>query len=816
MKKVLFLLASCLSLFSAQAQTSMMSNLWDTDGEIYDSKIIGNNIYLVGKFDMVLPVTGPAAYISTENGDIVPGNRISVNGKINTITPDGNGGFYIGGEFTEVNGSPRRRICQIDAQRNLTAFNLNIDNPVTHLFFDNGKLLIKGSFYRINNQELPYFAVYYTASGVLNQTFANSNDINTALTIGNNFKLHNGYLYFSTSKTHYHSTQNYYDSKLCRYPINAAIPTLETLNLLPGYGGGVSELLFRNDTAFVFGNFTQIGTALRNRTAAINTNTFTVLPWYPNANDAITSAAISGNTLFVSGTFTSIGGRPCRGIAAIDIATSLALDWFPNASGNSSNGSNFTHGVNKLLIDNDKLYLYGSFTNSFNQSRAQFARINIPTLTLDDWFILADGSIGFLEKIAPNVLLTSGAFNKIGGKYRKNFACLSLESGVVQPLKADLNNNGTSLLLDQANNELIITGNFSSVNGLNRNKIAKLNLANNQLTSFNINWNISGPLYKAESGTYLYLFINGGIEVADKISGNKINWSINPIGSYTNYEDRETPISIYSVKEYQGKLIVAGKFNSLNGTPRNHLASFDINTKQLTDWNLNPNKTVFDIEIHNNKLLVAGEFFDIGLRPRNYFAELDLNSNIATNMVANANNPVTDIAMNNNLLYLIGKFNIFADLPFNTNIATFDLTNRQPANWRSETGFSGSFNVSTANNIVAVTKRVAQSWDSRGRFLHVYRNNSDIALSSGKKIETNQVTLYPNPTKDKVALQLPSDKAGSAGTFQVYGVNGAVVQTNTFNVTEAEISLKSLKAGFYLYKVTLDNGTQYSGKVVKE
>jgi hypothetical protein len=76
--------------------------------------------------------------------------------------------------------------------------------------------------------------------------------------------------------------------------------------------------------------------------------------------------------------------------------------------------------------------------------------------------------------------------------------------------------------------------------------------------------------------------------------------------------------------------------------------------------------------------------------------------------------------------------------------------------------------------------------------------------------------VYPNPAKDKVALQLPADKVGIAGTINLYSMNGTLMQSNTFNATESEISLSDLKSGLYLYKVILDNGTQYSGKVVKE
>ncbi|MFY8034530.1 MAG: hypothetical protein ACOVMN_08420, partial [Flexibacteraceae bacterium] len=437
-----------------------MNNLWDTDGEIYDSEIIGNNIYVTGKFNMVFPVTGPSALISTENGEIVGGGQLNFNGRVNVTIPDGNGGHYIGGDFSQVNGNPRPGICQVDAQRNLLPFSPNIsDSRITNLFLHDNKLIMKGLVYLDRAWNSSGFVVCHLETGLLDRSFVYDNHIDGLLSIGSGYKVHNNYVYFSSG-----NAQVQY---LCRFNPNDSVPTIESIEVRGGTHEVVSNILFRNDTAFLLGNFTQVGDALRNNTAAINTNTFRVLPWYPNANGRISSAALYGNTLFVCGSFSSIGGRPLNRFAAIDVQTSLALDWYPNAT--NSEGGNFSSGVSEIFLDQNKLYLINNFYDSNRQSRSQVGRINLPDLALDNWFILADGHVSHIEKIAPNVLFTSGTFNKIGGKFRSNFACMSLETGVVQPMIANLNNTGTDILRD-GNNEIFISGSFTSVNGVARNK----------------------------------------------------------------------------------------------------------------------------------------------------------------------------------------------------------------------------------------------------------------------------------------------------------------------------------------------------------
>lgn len=794
MKKVLLLFAFCLSVSTLLGQTVLMNNLWDTDGEIYDSEIIGNNIYVVGKFRKVLPITGKASIISIQTGDVNITNNIRTDGEIKTITPDGNGGYYLGGNFREVNGNPRTNICHIDAQRNLTSFNPNIQGTVNELFFDNGKLIIRGNYWRINNLDLQNFAVYYTASGEFTSSFINDSEINLSISEGERFRLYNGRLYYISKVNN--------QSKLCRFQIYSAFPSVEQLNFVGN--SSVSEMLFRNDTAFIFGNFVQIGSALRNRTAAINLNSFSVLPWYPNANGTVSTAALDGNKLFLGGSFTSIGGRPCDGIAVIDVATALANEWNPSFDNINEIDNRRSGGIiNKLFTDNGKLYVGGIFTNIGTEYRSYFARFNTNDLSLDNWFSVADGSVKIIEKMGNN-LFTAGDFNKIGGKLRTNFACLNLETGVVQPIVAELNNVANDIL-NVDNDQIFICGQFTSVNGISRNKVAKINLDNGQLGSFNPSVNFpSWPVDRIESGTYLYVFYDRGITVLDKNSGTAIGWRINPSGY------------IFAAKELNGKLYVGGSFSGIDNQPVSHLAALDVNSRQTLNWNVQPNDQVNDIEVYNGKLLVAGEFFNIGLRPRNYFAELDPNSEIATNTVANADAPITDIALNNNLLYLFGGFNIFADTRFATNLAPFDLVNKQVGVWRSPVGFNGSYNISSARNVVTVTKRTWQDWNQQGRYLQVFRNDPDLALNTKSDIVTNGIALFPNPAKDKVALQLPADKVGSAGTINLFSMNGALMQSNAFNATESEISLAELKAGLYLYKVILDNGTQYSGKVVKE
>jgi len=559
----------------------------------------------------------------------------------------------------------------------------------------------------------------------------------------------------------------------------------------------------------MFGNFNQVGSALRNNTAAININTLNVLPWYPNANGGVGDVAFDGGKLFLSGAFTSIGGRACNGLAVIEVSTGLAYDWSP--SFRIQYGNNYASGsVNSVLLDNGKLYVGGNFSEVEGNYRTYFARFDVQSLTLDNWYSLADGNVTLVEKLGNDVLV-AGDFFKIGGKYRKNFAALNLETGNVLPLVANLDAPGSNLLYD-GNNQLFIAGNFQNINNVPKNRIAKININSGEILPFQINSGLSVRADRLEIGTYLYVLNSGGVNAYDKITGENLNWRISPTN--TPNPNFAFSVGINAAKELNGKLFVGGYFNGLNNQLVNHLAAFDVSTKQLLDWNMQPNAQIKDIETYQGKLLIAGDFFNIGLRPRNYFAELDPNSTIATNTVANASGFVNDISISNNLLYLAGNFNIFADAQFSGNVAALNLVSKTAAAFRSPINFGTNICISSEGALFATGYRDVYSTPLNLRYLNVFRNDSDILLGSKKANISTALNLFPNPSKGLVSMELPVSNNG--GVIYFYNMSGAVAKTVSFLANQNSLDLSTFSKGLYFYKISLENGAAFSGKLVKE
>ena len=106
---LLVFLASAAGVDPATAQIAD-TTLWVADGPVYAIVPDGNTLYIGGAFNRVGPATGAGVPLSVTTGAALPPFP-KVIGSINSVVPDGSGGWYLGGQFTRV-GVCRARISR--------------------------------------------------------------------------------------------------------------------------------------------------------------------------------------------------------------------------------------------------------------------------------------------------------------------------------------------------------------------------------------------------------------------------------------------------------------------------------------------------------------------------------------------------------------------------------------------------------------------------------------------------------------------------------------------------------------------------------
>ncbi|WP_165070195.1 PKD domain-containing protein [Marisediminicola senii] len=154
------------------------------DGVVWDQVIVGNTVYVGGKFTTARPA-GAAAGVNTvprsnllaydiRTGELITSFAHTVNGEIKSVatSPDGTR-VYIGGVFTQVNGINRYRVAAFDVATGklVTSFAPTANGAVESVVATNSTVYIGGNFTTLANSTRVRAGAVSASTGAL-QPFA--------------------------------------------------------------------------------------------------------------------------------------------------------------------------------------------------------------------------------------------------------------------------------------------------------------------------------------------------------------------------------------------------------------------------------------------------------------------------------------------------------------------------------------------------------------------------------------------------------------------------------------------------------------------
>jgi hypothetical protein len=230
--------------------------------------------------------------------------------------------------------------------------------------------------------------------------------------------------------------------------------------------------------------------------------------------------------------------------------------------------------------------------------------------------------------------------------------------------------NGTVYAMTALNGVLYIGGDFTTVGGSGRNRLAAINMATGQLMSWNPNsddivrsmtslGNIvyAGGEFSNVSGTS-----RGGMAAIYADSGALSPWLADTDGS----------VLALAVSPTANKIFMGGNFTSVNSIGRNDLASVDISTAVVTStFNPSPDSDINDIALSGNFIYLAGDFGSVASALRHRFAKLSISTGAITSWDPNANNTGLSVAVDGSNLYLGGAFTTIGGIS-RTRVAVVD------------------------------------------------------------------------------------------------------------------------------------------------
>jgi len=427
------------------------------------------------------------------------------------------------------------------------------------------------------------------------------------------------------------------------------LTTNGTGNLVIPYGPGASTFVtvVMNEgtgtigTAWLYTLTIQTGARLDNRIAA--GGAFNQFNGQPRGRVTILNSTGSLYPVFDPRTIST------RSVYALDINTNTAL---PDLVGKIMAGGDFTAivGVNgqnrlaRLNIDgtldrtfrsglgfnntvravavqaDGKTIAGGLFTSYDLISRSYFARLNADG-SVDNTFNFANNGGNINNPVNALVLqpdgkiMIGGAFTTVYGAARNGIARMNTNGTVDATFNPGTGANGAiNAVAVQADGKVLIGGDFTTVNGVSKPHIARLNANGSVDGTFTVgtgaNGSVNAIVVQADGSIViggLFTGVNGSSlsRIARLTSSGAVDPSFNPGTGANDY--------VSSLRlQPDGSLLVGGNFTSFNGQVRNHIARLnsDGSLDPTINFGAGANDLIAAIALQNydGKIVVGGSF----------------------------------------------------------------------------------------------------------------------------------------------------------------------------------------------------------------
>ncbi len=409
--------------------------------------------------------------------------------------------------------------------------------------------------------------------------------------------------------------------------------------------GAVSTLLLSGATLYVGGAFTNICGTGRNYLAAISATSGGAFAWNPSPNSTVTDLALNGSNVYVAGTFTSIGSQNRNRLAAIDTTSGSATGL--------SLGLNNT--VRSIDIDGGILYIGGDFTNSGTASSGVpldattgYQMTNAPTINGTVNAVVVDGAGGWY---------IGGSFTSINGVARNRLARLNSDFSLDLTYNPNVSGGGNVVnALALSGTTLYVGGNFSTIAGATRTHLAQLNITG-AATAWNPNLGNTVSALSIQ-GTTLYVggaFTNVLASTSTPLARSNFAAYDTTTGNLSNLNIGFNS-SVNAITSEPGAVYVGGAFTNTGGVSSYGVTLDTVSGLQNLTTPVVNNTVWASIPDGAGGYYIGGDFTDVNGVARNRIARILADGSVDLSFNPNAQSRVSALALSGGILYMGGNF----------------------------------------------------------------------------------------------------------------------------------------------------------------
>jgi uncharacterized delta-60 repeat protein len=651
-------------------------------------------------------------------------------GSVNSIGIQNDGKSILGGDFTTYNGVSKNRVVRLNVDGTVdNTFNIGVgfNGSVESISIQpDGKILIGGLFTLYNGL---FFSrvVRLNSDGSVDDSFLIINGFNGGvyntelqsdgkILVGGDFTQYNGYNDWVLDTTFEPTT----------------IPSTVNDSIKDGSG----DILFG------------YGTGLRKVDPTDGSTIYEVT----TDNTVNSLEVLSGSSILVGGNFITYSGLPINRLLKID-SSGYKDNTFDNGA-----GFNSTVLTTKELTDG-KILVGGNFTSyGANQVDTSF-------------------NLGFGNSVTIMVEQSDGKF-LVGGNFLSYY---DISANRIIRLNTDGSvdfsfNTGTGFNVSvltialQTDGKILVGGNFTSYNGVVRNRIIRLNTDGSIDTSFVIGNGFNGTVNTIALQPDGKILVGGSFGTYGGVSRNRII-RLNTNGSTdtgfvigTGFNSVVRSILLQS----DGKILVGGDFSSYGGVGVSRIVRLNTGGTRDTSFVIG---TGFDNSVQtialqsDGKILVGGSFGTYSGVSINYIVRLNTDGSIDTSFVIGTgfNNFIQTINLRSDGKILVGGgFTSYSGVSINGSI----LLN---TNGSIDLSFSMTGSTGAANNTV-------RGFLPKIGFTFVYGDFS--SYNSIPQLRLSKIN-YSLPTPFSRYSRLNSDGSLDLTFYDGIGFDNSVNKINT-------------------------------------
>lgn len=701
-----------------------------------------DSIFIGGEFSRLGLKTDYLSSIN-EGGTTSDQGMPNANGAIRCIIPDGSGGWYVGGSFTQIGNVNKSYIAHIKSDKTVdNNFTATCNSTVYAIVKDGTKLYLGGVFTNVNSTPRNRLAAVNATSGALVTTWdPNANSDVYSLALKDSVIIAGGYFTAIGVKL-----QNAYKFAVIKKTDGSLIGGF------PGYDQQVNKVSVLGDSILAGGNYTHAAYYSPYSTKITTTNVKPD-PNFPSANGTIYCVAkdAAGN-FYVGGSFTTIGGVNQAYIAKLNSSMQVVAGWAPQVNSY----------VRSIVVVGTTVYIGGSFTTTNTVSRPYISALNTSNPGSNKTWNSSLNSYVYSLVTDGTSIYAGGQFTQANGVTARGLLAKFNLSGTLDNTWNPNASGGGGYVLQLAisGTSILAGGSFTTVGATTRNYLAKLNNTNGNASNWATANSYVYALYVDGSACYVGGYFTqltppGGSATARNYIGG-INISNGNITTFNPSPNND----VFAITKAGSNLYFGGQFTQINGTARNYLASTNT-SGTLQSWNPSANNTVNNIFIDSlNNIIIGGNFTGLQQNDRTYASIIKYSGKSLASWAPVLDYVVYDITYNTNRIFIGGGFH---------------TVNGSARSGFAAFGLGGSLQTTNLNLAKGGTSNVTvYSLFSSGNKIYIggnfdkakssTRNNfaeADISSGSGTVLATN-----PNLDDVVYAINVQSSKIAYGGNFR--------------------------------------------------